>query len=138
MDPTDEEEGTWCDERRADVAQYLRNQGLQHGEIGEVAAWFVAPHISVWAIESLKSPGAVGWWAISGDMPTDYCSADQCRHPRLALRRIAERWVQEIAATQSGSDRIGATGLDIALMPLLRARATVLSMFAADDDAWPE
>ncbi len=138
MDPADDEEEVWCDQRRDDVAQYLRNQGLQHGEIGEVPAWFVAPVISVWAIESLKLPGSIGWWAISGDLPTDYCSADQCRHPRLALKRIAERWRQEIAATQSGDDRIGATGLDIALMPLLQARAMLLSTFADDDAAWPE
>jgi hypothetical protein len=33
---------------------------VHHGEIGEVPALAVFPHISIWAIESGKVPGNVG------------------------------------------------------------------------------
>ena len=71
MDPANADEETWCAERRNDAVQYLRNQRLDHGAVGEVPAWFAVPYISIWAIESRKVPGSVGWWVISGDLPTD-------------------------------------------------------------------
>lgn len=138
MDPADSDEEAWCAERRVQVSEYLRGQGVDHGEIGEVPAWFVAPIMSIWAIESLKSPGSVGWWVICGDLPTDYCSASDCRHPRLAMKRIAERWREEIAATPPDAPTIGETGLNVELMPLLEGRATVLLEIVDDETAWPE
>lgn len=138
MDPADAEDEVWCDERREEVIQYLQRQNLQHGEVGEVPAWFAAPYISIWAIESLKNPGWVGWWAISGDLPADYCSAEDCRHPRLALRRIADGWNAAIATTVGKEATIGQTGLPGSLLPLLKSRAELLLEFAADDELWPE
>jgi hypothetical protein len=138
MDPADAQEEVWCDERREEVSRYLKSQNLQHGAIGEVPAWFSAPYISVWAIESLKNPGWVGWWAISGDVPADYCAAENCRHPRLALKRIAESWNEDIAATRDGDATIGQSGLPSSLLPLLKARAQLLLEFSADDELWPE
>lgn len=138
MDPLDDDEDAWCGERRAEVAQYLHDHSLDHGQIGEVPAWFVAPLISVWTIESLKSPGWVGWWAVCGDLPTDYCSAESCRHPSLAVKRIAERWNEEISATGPDDSEIGSTGLLVALLPLLQARTKLLLDIRDDDAAWPD
>jgi hypothetical protein len=68
------EEEQWCAEQRDHVVSYLTRQGLQSPSVGDWPAWHVAPSIAVWAVESLKKPGSVGWWAISGDLPTDYTS----------------------------------------------------------------
>lgn len=138
MDPIDADEEAWCAKRRMAVIEYLRGQRLDHGAVGEVPAWFVAPYVSIWAIESLKSPGWVGWWVISGDLPTDYCSAQDCRHPRLAMKRFAEEWTSAIEQTHPGDATIGETGLSVSLLPLLKTRADLLLKFSADDNLWAE
>jgi hypothetical protein len=136
VDPAGADEEAWCAERRDDVVQYLRDLRLDHGGVGDVPAWFVAPHIAIWAIESRQSPGWVGWWAISGDVPTDYCSAQDCRHPRLAMRRFAEEWATAIDQTRPEDTTIGATGLPVSLLSLLKARSDLLFQFSSDDDLW--
>ena len=95
-------EERWCAEHRDAVADYLKRQKVDHGEIGEWPAWHVAPYVSIWAIESKKSRGWVGWWAISGDLPTDYISAEKIKHPREALRAIGQRWLEVSGYMKSG------------------------------------
>lgn len=83
-DDPDGEEG-WCAEQRKIVAHYLRSQQLNHGRVGEWPAWHDAPCVAIWAIESVARPEWIGWWAISGDLPTDYISAadvEPPQHPR--------------------------------------------------------
>jgi Domain of unknown function (DUF4826) len=87
-DPAVEEQ--WCAERRAEVTAYLQRERVDHGRVGEWPAWHVAPYVSIWAIESKQRPGWVGWWAICGDLPTDYVSAETIKEPRDAVRSIAE------------------------------------------------
>ena len=136
-DWTEDQEDAWALEQREVAVRYLsQRDGLEYGELGEWPAWFLAPHIAVWAVESLKRPGWVGWWVVCGDLPTDYCSADDCRHPRLALRRIAERWREALAQTKPGDATIGATGLDASLSELLAHRAEVVLNMADDDEVW--
>ncbi len=96
------------------------------------------PHLVDLAVESVKDPGWVGWWVVCGDLPTDYCSANNCRHPRLALQRIAEHWETEIAKTDIDDVEIGQTGLSVGLFSLLEARAKLLLEIAGDDSSWPE
>jgi hypothetical protein len=138
MDPTNPDEEVWCSERRNEVIAYLGRQPLQFGEVGEVPAWFTSPLVSIWAIESLQSLGWVGWWAISGDLPTDYCSAHDCRHPRLAMRRFAEEWRAAIARTGPEEQTIDDMGLPASLAPLLHARADLLFEFSNDDGLWED
>jgi len=87
-DPAQEEK--WCEERRAEVAAYLKAEGVSHGRIGEWPEWHVAPYASIWAIESAARPEWVGWWVICGDLPTDYVSADTIKHPRDAMLAISK------------------------------------------------
>ncbi len=136
MNPRTADEEQWCAEQRGQVEQYLHDQGLEHGQIGEVPAWFIEPLISVWAVESPKSPEWVGWWVVCGDLPTDYCSADDCRHPRLALKRIAEAWRSAIAATSADDVEIGSTGLPADLKPMLAARVGLLLRLCSDEAQW--
>jgi Domain of unknown function (DUF4826) len=137
-DPKVEDE--WLASMRSQVADYLRGQSISHGEIGEVAAWHVAPIVSIWAIESLKSPGWVGWWVICGDLPTDYVSSSESRHPRGALRAICIRW-EEIAAYMKRGQahptiKMGRPKDWPMLSDLLDRRVSLLREMAADDDSW--
>jgi hypothetical protein len=137
-DPQIEE--AWCNERRQDVRDYLRRQGVMHGEIGEWPAWHVVPYVSIWAIESRVIPGAVGWWVICGDLPTDYVSAAKIKHPREAMAEFGKRWAKIIPYLQQGKPHpkfaVRMEGKRRQLAPLLKARAKLLSGWAKDETLW--
>ena len=138
-DPAVEEQ--WCADRRTEVAQYLLREGLAHGRIGDWPAWHLAPHVSVWAIESKVKPGWVGWWVICGDLPTDYVSAGQIEHPRKALQAFADRWQRHCDSVRSGVTNsemsIGNSGhTPPDLVPLLESRSRMLASWTQDDSIW--
>lgn len=137
-DPKEEEK--WCDECRGRVANYLKTEKVEHGEIGEWPAWHIAPYVSIWAIESKKSPGWVGWWVIAGDLPTDYISAQTIKHPRDAMKAIAERWIEAASLMASGKSpsgfSVGNAKNQAGLAPLLKSRAEILIEWVNDQDIW--
>lgn len=136
------QEEKWCDERRTEVAGYLKTEGLSHGRIGEWPAWHVVPYVSIWAIESKVRPDWVGWWVICGDLPTDYISADAIKHPRDATRAISKRWL-EVSAYMSRGEKhpticLGTPDTWSVLGPLLKSRAEMLGRWADDDSVWDD
>jgi hypothetical protein len=140
-DPQVEE--AWCEERRAEVASYLRSHKVEHGEIGEWPAWHLPPYVSIWAIESAVTPGAMGWWAICGDLPTDYASSRGLADPREAMRAFAERWRKAAISMQDGradpETRIGRTPEERkSLAPILEKRAALLARWAEDEELWED
>lgn len=141
-DDSDEEE-LWCNAQRDIVANYLRSQGVENGLIGDWPAWHVTGCAAIWAIESKVRPGWIGWWVISGDLPTDYCSAADVelpQHPRKAIRALAERWLSHATAWQNGQEppdfTIAGPHSKIELAPLLKSRAKTLLEWVADDALW--
>ena len=139
-DPQVEER--WCDERRNDVNALLQREGVSHGQVGEWPAWHLAPYVSIWAIESKANPGWVGWWAIAGDLPTDYVSASTIKHPRDAMRAIASRWhgaSEHMSRGQpSPNFSVGAPADWPTLAPQLASRAELLLEWAADPELWDD
>lgn len=136
-------ENRWCADRRAQVADYLAEEGVAHGQIGEWPAWHIAPVVSVWAIESKRKTGWVGWWVICGDLPTDYVSAATIKHPRKAVEAFARRWQQHCETTRAGaSDPELSIGrgqtTPTELIPLLASRAATLASWAQDDTLWED
>lgn len=138
-------EQRWCDEQRALVKNYLRIQKLEHGRVGEWPAWHIPPYVSIWAIESLKHPEWIGWWAISGDLPTDYISAadvEPPQHPRRAMRVFALNWLEIVKAWKERREiensRIGDESSRQQLSPLLESRAKLLLEWSEDDSLWEE
>jgi hypothetical protein len=87
-------EDRWCATQRSQVVNYLNETKVEHGEIGELPAWHVPPYVAVWVVESRINTGWVGWWVISGNLPTDYVSADMIKHPREAIRAFAKTWAE--------------------------------------------
>ena len=142
-DSSDQSEEAWCNSQRQSVAEYLTGQGVKHGRIGNWPAWHVTGCVAVWAIESGVRPEWIGWWVISGDLPTDYCSSSDIeppQHPRKAIRVIADRWLKQVEAWMSGSEYGGIkfVGPDShhELAPLIKSRAELMLRWADDDSMW--
>jgi len=140
MEQSSSEEERWCQERRAQVAEYLRAEGIRHGRIGDWPAWHMSPYVSIWAIESGTTPDSVGWWVICGDGPTDYVSAKRVKDPRAAVQAFADRW-NEVASYMLRAEphptiELGSPKTWVELGPLLKRRAELLSSSAADDSVW--
>ncbi len=135
-------EAQWLADRRAEVTEYLKNEGLAHGPIAEECAWYVSPYVSIWAVESIASPGSVGWWAISGDMPNDYVSADKASNPREAVEAIASLWREAAEYMERGELHptfvIGSGDRKEELAPMLSSRAELLLEWVSDPEAWEE
>ncbi|MDF1838752.1 MAG: DUF4826 family protein [Planctomycetota bacterium] len=128
----------WCLAARSEVVEYLAGTGVQHGPVGDWPAWHVAPILSIWAVESVKQPGAVGWWVIYGDIPTDYIGSAGLHHPREVLRAIAWRWKEYVDAVRGGSPPDGFAIGDGSpeLIDLLEGRAGLLVEMSSDDEVW--
>ena len=96
--------------------------------------------MALWAIQSTSHPGRIGWWAISGDLPTDYMSSDSGYHPRDALRHFSAQWLSVAEHMRRGEEhpqtRIGTPALWPTMAPLLLRRAKLLKEYADDADLW--
>ena len=138
-EPTSEEQ--WCDARRAEVADCLARQALDHGRIGEWPAWHVMPYASLWAVESQSRPEWIGWWVVCGDLPSDALAAHDLATPRDALRAFGKRWLLHGAALDRGEvPAAWAQRPDSALPKLaatLKKRGAALQAWADDAASWP-
>jgi hypothetical protein len=131
----DADDDAWIAAQREIVVSYLDSQHLQHGGVAATPAWYISPCVAIWPVESLAASGAVGWWVISGDLPTDYCSSKDCSHPRQAASHFAESWRDAVRDPREDGT-LGVTGLPVELRDLLVSRAKILSEFVQDDDIW--
>jgi len=129
------DEEDWLDEQQ-DIAQlYMEKTGAQHGKIEKYPSFYVAPYLAVWAVESGKITNAVGWWVITGDVPTDYVSSSGVGDARAALRAFAERWHNSVELFNKGiADP--AIRLNSETASLLEERTKILSDWVLDDSKW--
>lgn len=133
-------EARWLAEQRENVERYLQREEVRHRGVAPRPDWFVAPYVSIWRIESLKKPGVVGWWAVSGDLPTDYLSGHDATDARCALAAFAARWRDASASMLRGEEHpdvsIGDSENRRELGDLLCRRAQVFREWADDDAMW--
>ena len=133
-------ENTWIASQRKIVQEYLDRQAVGHLGVGEYPAFHVHPYVAVWAVQSKKAPCWVGWWAISGDLPTDYVERGKIAHPREALRAFARQWRELSAYMLRGEEhpdiKIGTPDQWPGLGDLLRRRAQILKSYADNDEIW--
>lgn len=135
-----EVEAQWLVEQRGNVQRYLVGQGVQHPDVDVDAAWFIAPYVSLWTVSSLAKPPAVGWWAISGDLPTDYLSGNDATGPRSALDAFSKRW-REVATYMIRGEvhptiKVGSRQNDPQLGDLLMRRAQIIDGWVQDAIMW--
>jgi hypothetical protein len=140
-DMSDEEYDSWVSKQRDRVNAYLESQGIPSPDV-QWPAFDVPPHFAIWAVESKKAPGKVGWWAFSGDCPTDYVSEDGNCHPRSALKTLLDRWTRHAsdwgAGRQAEGVRIGSGSNSQADGELLARRVAVLRGWHEDDKLWED
>jgi hypothetical protein len=139
---SDEEFDEWVSQQRARVEEYLTRHGITDPHVGPWPAFEMAPWFAVWAVESQKVAGKIGWWAFSGDCPTDYISEDGQCHPRSALRRQLECWRTYVPFLKRGQQP---PGIDFGredrlaeLGELLEKRVGLLDEWVADDELWED
>lgn len=133
---TEPEEAAWAKKQRERVVQYLIAEKLDHAGVSEEPRWFLSPYVAIWAVRSKDRPDAVGWWAISGDLPTDYLPVGRENDDADVLLAFSNSW--KLAAAEMAQGRqlpnhiIGPRGREKELAPLLLSRADILADFAAD------
>lgn len=136
----DRAESQWLSEQRINIENYLVQQSVQHGGVASDSDWFVSPYVSIWRVESIKAPGATGWWAISGDLPTDYLSANDATSARAAMSAFARRWLEVSDFMLRGEEhptiRIGNGNEQKELGDLLGRRARIIEKWAQDNELW--
>ena len=96
----------------------MKHKNVDHGKIGEWPAGQVATYVSIWAIESKKSPGWVGWWV------------------------VAEHWQETASLMAVGKSppdfRVGNEKNWIELAPLLKSRASILINWLNKESNWED
>lgn len=141
-DDDSQSEAEWLEKQRSKVIQYLQNQGVQHGGVALEPAWFIAPCVSLWIIWSGKRKDAIGWWAISGDLPTDYLSGHDAGNPRTALGAFARIWAEVSDCMVRGEEhpivKIGNPENRRHLGDLLGRRAKIYQEWCNDDGLWED
>src|SRR4051794_20871401 len=86
------DEDIWIEAERKHAEEYLREQQVEHQGVGEYPAFHVHPYFALWAVQSGRSPRAIGWWVVTGDLPADYISSSEGTRPREAMRAFARHW----------------------------------------------
>lgn len=137
-----EDEDIWIEAERKRAEDYLCEQRVEHLGVGDYPAFHVHPYFALWAVQTKSSPGWIGWWTVTGDLPSDYISSSEGRHPREALRAFARHW-QEVSGFMLRGEphpdyRIGTPGQWPQLGDLLRRRAEIVQRYADDDEIWTE
>jgi hypothetical protein len=132
----------WVTKERKKVEFYLSKHGIENPNVGPRPAFEIAPHFAIWAVESKQISGKIGWWAFSGDCPTDYVSEDGKCHPRNALKLLLDNWRIFIPNMKKGKQPPNvqfADGADLPLLgELLEKRVTILDEWLSNDDLWED
>jgi hypothetical protein len=142
MGSTVDEFEQWVDKERRRVEAYLETQGIAAPRVGPWPAFDVAPCFAIWAVESKRQAGKIGWWAFSGDCPTDYVTEDGKCHPRNALELLLKQWNSYLPELKIGKQPSQATlgsGSNLQeLGQLLEKRVVLLREWLADDSLWED
>jgi hypothetical protein len=133
---TDPAEAAWAAAQRARVIDYLKTQRVEHAGVSLEPRWFLCPYVAIWAVRSKAKPDRIGWWAISGDLPTDYVA---CKHEASdadVLLTFSRAWKIQAEAMSQGKPSpdygIGPPERAKEFAPLLLTRAELLEEFAKD------
>ena len=139
-DETASPEDSWLRAQREELKAYLAGEGVAHAGIDPDPAWYEPEVIAIWSIRSGTVPGTRGWWAINGDVPTDYIPADEAPDARTAVSCIAARWQAAADQMAQGIEPdqfvIGSPEDWPELAPMLRSRADTLAEWVADPELW--
>ena len=84
-------------------------------------------------MRSKANPDRVGWWAVSGDLPTDYMTAARQQSTGDVLIAFADQWQAAAERMKDGEHLddyvVGVPSQAKELAPLLQTRANLLRKF---------
>ena len=129
----------FLEKTKAEVLRYLEHFEVRYRAVAEQPDWYLAPYISVWPVfgQHAQKPG---WFAIAGDIPTDYVSTDDAHDARSAMRHFSRLWLEAATCMEGGnvhpSFKIGKPEDWPSLHPMLRQRGELLAEFAEDESLW--
>jgi hypothetical protein len=131
---------SWLRKQRARAEEYLWGQDVDHAGVAEEPSFDVHPYLALFAVNSKRYPGRIGWWVIVGDIPADYISSAERKTPRDAIRGFAELWLEVSDYMLRGKEhpelRFGDPDHWPTLGEHLQSRAEMLRFIAKDDDYW--
>lgn len=132
----DPAEAAWAAAQRERVVEYLASQNVDHRGVSLEPRWLLSPYVAIWAVRSKANPDRIGWWAISGDLPTDYLTCGKERDNADVLLAFSTQWKKAAAQMAKGLQlpdyQIGPPGREKELAPMLLSRADILEEFADD------
>lgn len=128
-------EENWLDEQQEVAHQYMKRTGTNYGSIEHTPSFYVSPYVAVWAVESGKTHDAIGWWVITGDLPTDYVSSNGISSAREAIIAFSKRWLNSVNMHKNGKVDPTIT-LSDETADLLESRAQILAEWASDETMW--
>lgn len=127
-------------EPRLQLLRYLERSKLRFSEVPLEPDWHLAPHVFVWRVFGFNSDVEPSWFAISGNLPTDYVTTHHADDARGAMRHFARLWLEAADCMKAGtahqSFTIGTPEKWPEIHPWLRERAVRLAEFAEDDTLW--
>jgi hypothetical protein len=129
----DPDDAAWVAAQRDVIVAYLAHQHVEHCGVSHEPRWFLSPYVAIWAIRSRANPERVGWWAISGDLPTDYMTCGQEHDSGDVLIAFSKQWKAAAELMAGGKQLeeyvIGDPAQAEKLAPRLAARAELLFDF---------
>lgn len=141
MTPPASSEEQWIAGERRKVLEFLDAQGCRHAGVETWPTFHIEPDFALWAVQSVKHSGRNGWWAISGDVPTDYMSSSLGEHPRDALRHFSAEWSDVADHMRRGVEHptlnLGTPADWPELAGMLQQRADALTLYA-EDEGWED
>lgn len=130
----------WIASQRSIVLEYLQHENIPNGGIFDEPDFCLAPHIAIWPVLNSDDPETIGFWVISGDLPTDFVSSEIAEDPREVLRHFGNSWSEVAEHMAAGKPH---PTINIAppeewpeIAPLLAERAEILLEIADDDEIW--
>lgn len=133
---TDPADAAWVAAQRVRVVSYLAGQNIEHADVSMEPRWFLSPFVAIWAVQSMRVPDRIGWWAISGDLPTDYLTCCSEQDDADVLLSFSRQWKALAAQMSAGVQRpdyhVGPPGREKEFAPLLLSRAEALDDLASD------
>lgn len=136
----------WLEEQRNHVLEYLEAESFTPDQIDgcvpEEPDFCVAPYVAVWPVMEGADSDDLRCWVISGDLPTDYVSAEDAEDAREVLAYFANRWTEIAQCIKSGNEY---PGIDPgpreewpAQAAILEERANSLRALAEDESVWDD
>lgn len=130
----------WIKDERRKVVDYLAFENCRHAGVSDWPTFHAGMHLALWAVQSTKHAGRIGWWVISGDVPTDYMSSADGEQPQDALRHFAAQWAEMADCMKNGQPHPTVEMGDPKEWPkmgvMLAEWATILQEYADDEAIW--